>query len=109
MALLLFMEGTFGSGKAAAFVEVAGETGGVARPWRTLNCSGSRSKPWPLALDPPQIADLLVSLIPVKHRENLVGDLEDDYWNRFIPRHGPRRARALYWVVGAPIGGDRRH
>jgi hypothetical protein len=25
MALLLFMEGTFGSGKAAAFVEVAGE------------------------------------------------------------------------------------
>lgn len=52
----------------------------------------------PLALDPPQLADFLISLIPVKHRQSLPGDLEEDYRNRLIPRHGLRTARFLYWV-----------
>jgi len=52
----------------------------------------------PLALDPPKLADFLISLIPIKHRENPAGDLEEDYWNRLIPRHGLRKARFLFWA-----------
>ena len=49
-------------------------------------------------LDPPKLADFLISLIPIKHRENPAGDLEEDYWNRLIPRHGLRKARFLFWA-----------
>lgn len=47
--------------------------------------------------DPPELADFLIDFIPLKHRENLPGDLAHD-WNRLIRRHGPRRAIFLYWV-----------
>jgi len=52
----------------------------------------------PLISEPPKLAECLISLIPVKHREDLAGDLEEDYWNRFVPRHGARVARRLYWL-----------
>src|SRR5207302_497057 len=52
----------------------------------------------PLTLAPPQLADFLVCLIPLKHREGLLGDLEEDYWNTLVPRHGLKKARFLYWV-----------
>ena len=52
--------------------------------------------PHPVDLAPPQFADFLISLIPAKHRINLLGDLERDYWNRFLPRHGVKMARCLY-------------
>jgi hypothetical protein len=60
----------------------------------------------PLAVDPPQLANFLISLIPAKHRENLLGDLEYDYCQRFIPRHGLRMANVLYWfhVLYAVLG-----
>jgi hypothetical protein len=49
-------------------------------------------------LGPPRLADFLMSLIPLKHRANLPGDLEEDYWNRFLPRHGLKKARFLFWA-----------
>jgi hypothetical protein len=53
----------------------------------------------PLALvEPPRAAQFLVSLVPIKHRENLLGDLEEEYRTRFIPQHGLRKAAFLYWL-----------
>jgi hypothetical protein len=46
---------------------------------------------------PPKTAGLLLSFIPVKYRDNLLGDLEEDYWTRLVPKHGLRWARVCYW------------
>ena len=52
----------------------------------------------PLALDPPRSAEFFISLIPMKYRENLIGDAEEEYWTRSLPRFGPRKARLIFWT-----------
>ncbi len=48
--------------------------------------------------DPPRLAEFLLSLVPLKYRENLLGDLEEEYRTRLLPRHGLRKAQLYYCV-----------
>jgi len=52
---------------------------------------------------PPLTAQYLLLLVPPKYRENLVGDLEEEYWTRLSPAYGRRWAALWYWwqVVAA--------
>jgi len=45
----------------------------------------------------PRNAKLLLLLIPRKSRENLVGDLEEEFSTMILPRCGLRKAQAWYW------------
>src|SRR5262249_12728136 len=45
----------------------------------------------------PCTATFLLLLIPKKDRENLVGDLEEEFLTILLPRYGARRARIWYW------------
>jgi hypothetical protein len=93
-----FMQGQFGAGGTYVLGEGKTEQMLVHALGADLILMDAEARLGPLALDPPQLAEALISLIPVKHRENLLGDVEEDYRNRFIPRHGLRMARFLYWV-----------
>jgi hypothetical protein len=46
---------------------------------------------------PPQANLLLRYVLPRKHHEHIVGDLEEAYYTEWLPAHGPREARRLYW------------
>jgi len=93
-----WVRGKYGVGKTTLIVEGNTEQATLyALAARSVLMDTGAELP-PLALDPPQLAEFLLALIPVKHRENLQGDLEQEYRNRFIPRHGLRKARFLYWV-----------
>src|SRR5437773_7190823 len=89
----------YGSGKTRLLLEGQIKQARLYTIARSVSLGTGVDLP-PIALDPPRLADFLISLIPLKHRENLAGDLEEDYWNRLLPRHGPRKARFLYWVQG---------
>jgi hypothetical protein len=86
--------GKFGRSKPRVLVE--GDTEQAL--FSALRADGAGARLGRLGFAPPRLADLLISLIPLKHRETLAGDLEEDYWTRFIPRHGLRMARVLYCV-----------
>ena len=45
----------------------------------------------------PSTATFLLLLIPKKDRDNLVGDLEEEFFTRMLPRYGPKSARRWYW------------
>jgi hypothetical protein len=45
----------------------------------------------------PSSARLLLLLIPRKVRENLVGDLEEEFLTRVLPNYGLTLARKWYW------------
>ena len=45
----------------------------------------------------PRNAKFLLLLIPRKSRENLVGDLEEEFSTIILPRCGQRKAQAWYW------------
>jgi hypothetical protein len=45
----------------------------------------------------PSTARFLLLLIPRKYRENLVGDLEEEFATIVFPQYGPRRAQLWYW------------
>jgi len=50
--------------------------------------------------DPPQLATFLFLLIPIRQREHLLGDLEEEFRTRLVPEYGPRWARLyFYWHV----------
>jgi hypothetical protein len=92
------VQGKYGAGKTRLFVEGQSEQALLHALGASSVLFGTGVDLPPLALNPPRLADFLISMIPVKHRENLAGDLEQDYRNRLIPRHGLRTARFLYWV-----------
>jgi len=46
---------------------------------------------------PSRIAQYLLFLVPRKYRENLVGDLEEEYRTRLLPVYGRRWAALWYW------------
>jgi hypothetical protein len=47
---------------------------------------------------PPREAKLLLRYaLPRKHQEHIIGDLEEAYYTEWLPEHGPRQARRLYW------------
>ena len=49
-------------------------------------------------LNPPKLAEFFMLLLPMKYRENLVGDAEEEYWTRSLPRFGARKARLIFWT-----------
>jgi len=54
---------------------------------------------------PPKVAKLILLLVPKRCRENLIGDLEEEYTTILLPEYGARRARAWYWwQVALSIG-----
>jgi hypothetical protein len=40
---------------------------------------------------------ILCYILPKRRREEILGDLEEDYWTTFLPKYGPRKARRMYW------------
>ena len=46
---------------------------------------------------PPNVERLACYLLPKRRREEILGDLEEDYWTNFLPKFGPRQARRMYW------------
>ena len=46
---------------------------------------------------PPKTARFLLLLIPRRHRENLVGDLEEEFATILVPSYGFTKARFWYW------------
>ena len=60
----------------------------------------------PLTPGPPLTASFLLELfLPAKQRENFIGDLEQEFRTRILPKYGLRRARFWFWVqVGKEIG-----
>ena len=52
------------------------------------------------ACDPPRLAELFLLLVPIRQREHLLGDLEEEFRTVTVPRHGARIAAFLYaWQV----------
>lgn len=50
------------------------------------------------ASPPPREAKLLLRYaLPRKHQEHIIGDLQEAYSTEWLPEHGPRDARRLYW------------
>lgn len=47
---------------------------------------------------PPRAAKFMLLLIPKKYRENIVGDLEEEYRTQVLPEFGPRKAAIWYWT-----------
>jgi len=49
---------------------------------------------------PPRLGTFLFLLIPIRQREHLLGDLEEEFRTTLVPRYGPRWARFyFYWHV----------
>lgn len=46
---------------------------------------------------PPRSAKFILLLIPIRIREHLAGDLEEEYRTVVLPQYGPRRAWLWYW------------
>lgn len=63
------------------------------------------------SVDPPSAAIFLLMLAPKKHREHLLGDLEEEYRAAVLPRFGLRRARFWFWwqvcISLAPLIGQQ--
>jgi hypothetical protein len=51
-----------------------------------------------VVLIPPKLAEFFMLLLPTKYRENLIGDAEEEYWTRSLPRFGARKARLIFWA-----------
>jgi hypothetical protein len=50
-----------------------------------------------LAASPPKAAKFMLLLVPRRHREHLIGDLEEEYIAIVLPEYGPRKAKLWYW------------
>jgi DNA-binding CsgD family transcriptional regulator len=46
---------------------------------------------------PPEFARFLLLLVPKKYRENLLGDLDEEFTTIVLPDYGARKARLWYW------------
>jgi hypothetical protein len=55
-------------------------------------------------LSPPRVAQFLLLLIPLRQREHLLGDLEEEFRTTLVPGYGLRCARIYYyWQVWVEI------
>jgi hypothetical protein len=54
---------------------------------------------------PPAAAKFLLLLVPLRYREHLIGDLQEEYATVVLPEYGFRKARFWYWwqVVASVI------
>jgi hypothetical protein len=50
-----------------------------------------------IPFSPPKVAKFILLLVPKHHRENLIGDLEEEYATILLPEFGVRKARTWYW------------
>jgi hypothetical protein len=47
---------------------------------------------------PPRHAERLLNyVLPRARREEILGDLEEDYYTKWVPKYGFQEARRLYW------------
>lgn len=46
---------------------------------------------------PPKAATFILLLIPKRHREYLIGDMEEEYARIVLPQYGSARAKLWYW------------
>jgi hypothetical protein len=53
--------------------------------------------PGNVATSPPAVAKFILLLIPERHREPLIGDLEEQYITTLLPEYGAKKARIWYW------------
>jgi hypothetical protein len=58
-----------------------------------------------LANSPPRAAKFILLMVPRRHREHVIGDLDEEYTAILLPEYGPRKARICYWwQVAISIG-----
>lgn len=72
----------------------------LTRRWKvenTLRKLESMAHSGKLANSPPKTAKFILLLVPKRHRENLIGDLEEEYSTIVLPEYGATRARRWYW------------
>jgi hypothetical protein len=91
-----FIEGKFGSGKSYVMTRHAverwmaeGETERQLIRYRFWAVDAAIEQP-------PKAAEFLLLLVPLKYRENLLGDAIEEYWTRLVPRHGARKAKFTF-------------
>jgi hypothetical protein len=53
--------------------------------------------PAKIATSPPRAAKFMLLLVPKRHREHLIGDLEEEYITILLPEYGARKAQCWYW------------
>jgi len=95
---LVAIQGKPGTGKAA-FVRLIVEDRSDQIPFQFLSAPHRGSAAADnLVLNPPKVAEFLMLLLPMKYRENLVGDAEEEYWTRSLPTFGVRKARLIFWI-----------
>ena len=46
---------------------------------------------------PENVERLLCYLLPMDRRNEILGDLAEDYQTNLLPKYGPREARRMYW------------
>jgi len=52
------------------------------------------------AVNPPLLAEFCLLLIPLRQREHILGDLQEEFSTVVVPKHGIARARLYYcWQV----------
>ena len=52
---------------------------------------------FPVSTEPPRYAKFLLLLVPKRNRENILGDIEEEYRDVILPDYGLRAARLWYW------------
>ncbi len=56
------------------------------------------------APSPPRLAEFLLLLIPLRQREDILGDLEEEFNTRVVPQYGIFWARLYYcWQVAMEV------
>jgi hypothetical protein len=63
----------------------------ILRKLESIAQSGKRAVP------PPTAAKFILLLIPKRHREHIIGDLEEEYTTIMLPEYGARKAQIWYW------------
>jgi hypothetical protein len=74
----------------------------IVTTWAALRAAElQRDKAQPKRLNtPPKSAKFLLLLVPKRNRENLIGDLEEEFNTLLVPQYGLRLARLWYcWHV----------
>jgi ABC-type Mn2+/Zn2+ transport system ATPase subunit len=99
-ALARFLvEGKFGAGKSHVFPRALfeGKSNQNLYAFLSVPNHGSAAADRQI-LKPPKVAEFFMLLLPMKYRESLIGDAEEEYWTRSLPRFGARKARLIFWI-----------
>jgi hypothetical protein len=76
-----------------ADLDPAGETLGRLHLLRARESQATPPAP------PPRHAERLLNyVLPRARREEILGDLEEDYYTKWLPKYGAQEARRLYWA-----------